>query len=71
MVRIHTVTHPKMSTPAYAETDRVSPYNGVEISGTTGGCVVLSESVDPFEGKPGSIPRGSSAKYHVMLEEIP
>jgi hypothetical protein len=71
MVRVHTIAHPKLSTPGFAETDHLSPYNGIEISAGIGGCVVVSESVDPFEGKSGSVPRGSTAKYHVMLEEIP
>ncbi len=69
MVRVHTAAHPKMQDKAYAQTDKVTPYVTAPTDGAKLGCITVTTTVSPFDAKQTSVPRGSSAKYHVTLEQ--
>jgi serine/threonine-protein kinase len=70
IVRVHTEPSARL-TPDVAATDRLGPYVGPSFEGSNPACAILRATVNPLSKEnSGPIPRGSSATYHVSLEEV-
>ncbi len=70
IVRVHVQPSARLASGDVAATDRLSPFVGGTFEGASPWCAVVRATVNPLSKESSSaVPRGSSAKYHVTLEE--
>lgn len=71
MVRVHAEALGRAAS-SLAETDTVSPASTPSFEGTKPACALLQATVNPLAKDGGqAVPRGSTATYHLSLEEAP